>query len=171
MRRAARPESLLAWLRRAALAYDDWWQANVAVPEISSPGARWTPDCQEISVTLAAAAIGHDVVAHCGSVCMREDRDRERGYHWWLTVEGRRFDPKGYVLAQRYALPRAYSRYAGELEDSDDPDCAFEAEALARPFTSLEEAAGYSAEGLPVEYILEKCGPPPVRQRLSRRRS
>lgn len=152
--------ALLDWLRVAALAYDDFFRA-----EIDDTGI---PDCQDISMTLCAAAGIHQPI----TVQIGEARGSDVTYsdiHYWLDVDGQRFDPKAYVLTQRYDVRRKPSRVY--LSYRPDAEPAFSADHKTEK-AMLKEAQEYSPNDLAaaVAYVIQKAGIPPAPTRSRHRK-
>lgn len=147
---------LIVWLKRAALAFDDWFKDKHGKSWAARERSKLIPDCQDVSVVLAALLL-HRAVACFGQAYMPEYRMRDG--HWWLVVDGKVFDPKGYILEQRHAVPRAYTRHVDEATYLPSNVAG---SGPARPFTSVKDATPYAIDvAEAVSYILKTIGPPP----------
>ena len=77
-------------------------------------GSDVVPDCNHASLACGHALeqMGHKVELVMGSATLPETN--EEGLHWWLNVDGKRFDPKAEILKHKYGQKKGYTRYQEE---------------------------------------------------------
>lgn len=93
------------------------------------------PDCQHVATAVGHAlrGLGHAVSVVVGGATGHEQRATPNGVHWWLKVDGKHFDPKGYLMHKYHQAPAlAYRDYMPE--DEMDTEAALD--------NSVEDAEG-----------------------------